>query len=100
LIFQPASGSKYANVPFKPGKYRIVSRGAKPGDFTVMARLSSGGEKGVHLNVTEPGTLELTQFDAKALKATFSFKAEGKDQKVSLSGTMFAPCKGSEVCKP
>jgi hypothetical protein len=102
VIFSAAGGSKYANVPLKPAAYSIAAnRKSKPGDFTVMFHLSTGGKQ-ENYAVKEPGKLTLTQFDRKGIAGTFRFTAEEMFSKppkrVAVSGAFKYPCLG-DACQ-
>jgi len=100
VTFMPAPKSKSANVPFKPGHYRIGTKdSAKPGDFLFTLNVTDKGEAKI-FNSTQ-GQLELTQFDARgaAGKYTFTGKEWYGNRTVSVTGTFSVKCKGA-ACKP
>jgi hypothetical protein len=86
--------SKYADVPFKPGKY-VISREAmkKPGMFN--AYFSTGDD---HYYLSGEGSLELTRFDRTGAAGTFEFPAEHRDRqtdkvtKVTVKGKFDFDC--------
>jgi hypothetical protein len=99
LIASPSS--KYANVPQKPGKYRIVpEKGSRPGDFNLIFTASHGV-----FAVSAPGKLELTQFDASGVAGKYSFDAVrsgGGDpavKNVVVTGSFNLRCKKGARCQ-
>jgi hypothetical protein len=71
----PGGDSKYADVPFAPKRYVIgaggpLGGGNKNGEFSVLMVL-----QGTNYKVDEPGTLNITKFDATGIAGTFTFKA-------------------------
>ena len=106
LSLLPSGGSKYADVPFKPGQYTIpkgglLGGGDKPGEFSVLLSLGKDAYK-----VSEDGKLSITKFDKTGIAGSFSFKAEQgfpKDnaapKKISVDGTFDFPCSGGGNCK-
>ncbi|MGC9986738.1 MAG: hypothetical protein ABSF35_24360 [Polyangia bacterium] len=104
LSIGPTNQSKYANVPFRPGHYKILpTTSGKAGDFGVIASVKDGAAMR-SLSVSEPGVLDITQFDAHSLKGKFSFTAQSNFPKptktVAVKGSFSVPCKGESVCKP
>jgi hypothetical protein len=97
LTLAPSARSRYADVPFKPGRYRIArSSKAQPGDFTAVLSVASGG-KPAPFEVSDEGEIELTQFDARGIKGTFSFEAKqsfGQDRSIKAAGSFSATCRG------
>jgi hypothetical protein len=93
LSIWPSSDSTQKDVAFGPKTYAIkdgnVQKSPGPGIFTV--NLHIGKEKIMpHFTViAPPGSLQLTQFDAKGMAGKFSFTAteDGGTRKVSVSGT-------------
>ena len=98
LNFGPGNDSKYADVPFKPGKYPIVNK-AKAGEISVMVNLRPPG-KHQSFSVSEPGTLDITKFDLTGLTGTFTFKGKSFDgkQAIEVKGSFDYPCVGA-ACK-
>ena len=98
INFGPGKDSKYADVPFKPGKYSITSD-AKAGEITAMVNLRPPG-KHQSFRLSEPGTLDITKFDLTGLTGTFTFKAKSFDgkQAVEIKGSFDYPCVGA-ACK-
>ncbi|HET9987585.1 MAG TPA: hypothetical protein VFQ65_03680 [Kofleriaceae bacterium] len=94
----PGKASKYADIPFKPGKYPIASD-AKAGEIGAMIMLRPPGKHN-SFKVSEPGTLELTKFDATGITGTFTIKAKSHDDKqaVEIKGSFDYPCVGA-ACK-
>lgn len=85
-------GAKYANVPMKPGRYRIMS-GPGPSDMTgYFAAAKFGGR--AHPLSLDPGQLELTQFDLKGITGKFSLDARQGAAVVKISGTFHFICQG------
>jgi hypothetical protein len=102
LELMPASGSKYADVPFKPGHYVIASNAgtAKPGQF--VAQLSIGEYPNADAyRSSAPGTLDIEQFDAKGLAGKFAFQAAdiAKTKAINLIGTFKYSCVGDKCAK-
>jgi hypothetical protein len=100
VILSPASGTRYADVPLKPGSYPIVPSGrTRPGEFTAMFHLSTRGKRESYL-VKDRGKLVVTRFDRKTIAGTFSFKAEQRGKtakKIDVSGSFSYACAG-EAC--
>jgi hypothetical protein len=98
INFGPGNDSKYADVPFKPGKYTITSK-AKAGEFGAMVNLRPPG-KHQSFSISDPGTLDITKFDLTGLTGTFTFKAKSFDgkQAVEIKGSFDYPCVGA-ACK-
>lgn len=104
ISIMPSNGSKYADVPFKPGEYAIPVQGAlggakKPGEFNVLLSVQDGVWK-----VSEAGTLKISKFDKTGIAGTFSFKseetfAEGTPRKINVSGTFDFACPDGDNCK-
>jgi hypothetical protein len=101
IILSPSAGSKYADVPMKPGSYAIVPAGrTKPGEFTAMFHLAMRGKR-ESFSVAEPGKLVVTRFDRKGITGTFRFKAEQRGKigkKVDVNGSFSYACTG-ESCQ-
>lgn len=94
VSFSPSNGSKYADIPFGPKKYKLQGEG--PGSFHIL-----GGIDGKSFR-TEKGTLDVTRFDDTGIAATFEFDAGfiGSDDRVKVSGTIDFPCpQGYGKCK-
>ena len=102
FMLTPAQKSKRANIPFKPGRYRIADqRAAKPGDFTVALYLTDKGESKA-FGLSSPGQLELTQLDARGVTGKFSFPVKelyGTGTTATVTGSISLKCKGT-ACKP
>jgi hypothetical protein len=98
IDFGPGKDSKYADVPFKPGKYPITSD-AKAGEVGAMVNLRPPG-KHQSYKISEPGTLDLTKFDLTGITGTFTFKAKSFDgkQAIEVKGSFDYPCVGA-ACK-
>jgi hypothetical protein len=100
VILGASSSSKYADVPYKPGTFRIAKDDAKAGQFTIMMHLSPGGAY-ERWGLSEPGTLVLGQFDGKGIAGTFTLKAETRKPPVkhaTFVGTFHYACLGA-ACK-
>jgi hypothetical protein len=91
------TGSHYADVPFKPGKYVLSNQKGKKGEFSVMMHLkpASGYET---YQLTEPGVLTLTQFDSNGVAGTYSFKAQQQlkptKKNIVVNGSFSLRCRG------
>ena len=98
IAFAPGNDSKYADVPFKPGKYPLTAN-AKPGEISVTVGLRPAG-KHQSFDLSEPGTLDITKFDLTGLTGTFTFKAKSFDgkQAIEIKGSFDYPCVGA-ACK-
>ena len=98
LNFGPGKDSKYADIPFKAGKYPIAAGTAKAGELGVMVNLRPPtGHKS--FEVSEPGTMDITKFDGTGITATFTFKAKSRDGKaIEIKGSFDYPCVGV-ACK-
>jgi hypothetical protein len=101
VTLMASPSSKYANIPHKPGKYRITpGKGSRPGDFNVIFTASHGV-----FTVSAPGKLELTQFDARGVAGTYSFparKRSGGDPMVKhvvVTGSFNLRCKDGARCQ-
>jgi hypothetical protein len=96
----PANGSRYEDVPFKPGRYALVTnQDVKPGEFRVMLSIQPGG-KHEGFSVSEPGTIELTRFDETGIAGTFSFNAKSYAGKaVAVTGSFDYGCLGGAHCR-
>jgi hypothetical protein len=99
LDLGPLADSKYADVPFKPGTYRLVGTGAKPGDFGGMVGFTAGGKRD-SFSISEPGQLALTKFDLTGIAGTFHFKAKNfkGDKSIAVDGSFDYGCRGT-ICK-
>lgn len=90
VSLSPNASAKYADVPFKPGKY-AVKMGGSGSDFTSMIKV---GE--VFMN--GGGTIDITKFDAAGIAGTFELAADGTDRKtktkksVKLHGAFTLKC--------
>jgi len=98
INFGPGKNSKYADVPFKAGKYALTGD-AKAGEIGAMINLRPPG-KHQSFRISEPGELDLTKFDLTGLTGTFTFKAKSFDgkQAVEVRGSFDYPCVGA-ACK-
>ena len=95
LFFQEAAGTKYANVPFKPGKYVLDPNGAA-GTFNPNLTIGFGANADL-FKASTAGVLELSQFDSRGVAGTFSFKAVkrfGGDEQIDVVGTFKYSCEG------
>ncbi len=95
LNFGPGVQSRYADVPFKPGRYRIANGERSPGDFSAMIGLKPNGERGFY-ELAEPGVFEITRFDRSAIVGTFHLKVKRPDsaQTLVVDGAFDYGCKG------
>lgn len=92
LNFMPASGSKYADVPFGPKTYKLrPSMEAKPGDMTLMFGLDQAG----FYQLDGEGTFDVTKFDTTSLAGTFAFKVKDGDKQLDVTGEFELRCDGS-----
>jgi hypothetical protein len=108
LVFKPTEKSTRGTVPFKPKSYPLFRSPATQddadkqpvGSFIAQVISMQGAAQGkppVEYFVSEPGTLEFTQLDAKGMAGKFSFKArqeEGPKGVVSVSGVFSFSCAG------
>jgi hypothetical protein len=99
LNFGPSKDSKYADLPFKAGKYPVAAAGtAKAGELgvTVSLRPPTGHKS---FEVSEPGAMDITKFDATGIAGTFTLKAKSRDGKaIEIKGSFDYPCVGV-ACK-
>ena len=90
---------KYADVPMKPGEYRITPRSKKePGTFNASINTRARG-------VWRPtgGTVRISQFDRTGIKGTFDFEAtaatfgakKAKARSITVRGRFDIPCAAS-----
>ena len=102
LTMGPGGKSHYADVPFAPKKYAIAptSAASKPGDMGVMLGLHHGKDHQSFL-VSDPGTLDITKFDATGIAGTFHFAAKEmrSGKKVVVDGKFDYGCVGGHKCK-
>ena len=98
LTFSPTKGSKYADVPYGPKKYRLTAADDKPGDFTLMfPSVEIDGQKtGL---APGDGTFEITKFDDTGIAGTFTFPATADGKKVTVAGSFSYACAGGSKCK-
>jgi hypothetical protein len=101
VTLMASPSSRYADVPHKPGKYRITpEKGSKPGDFNLIFTASHG-----IFTVSAPGKLELTRFDAKGVAGKYSFDAvkdSGGDpsiKRVVVTGSFNLRCRSGSRCQ-
>jgi hypothetical protein len=104
LSLGPTGESKYADIPYGPKKYKIVSTGNKsPGAFQTMINFK---ERGVW-EVDGEGELDVTRFDKTGLSATFTVnmiehqygEAKGPPRKAKVTGSFNFKCRyGRSVC--
>ncbi|MEO8846406.1 MAG: hypothetical protein ABI591_18840 [Kofleriaceae bacterium] len=98
LNFGPGKDSKYADFPFKAGSYPIAVGNGKAGELGVMINLRppTGHES---FQVSEPGSMNITKFDATGITGTFTFKAKSHhDKSIEVTGSFDYPCVGV-TCK-
>jgi hypothetical protein len=98
IDFGPGKDSKYADVPYKPGKYVLTSH-PKAGEFDAMVNMRPPG-KHHSFNISEPGSVDITKFDPTGITGTFTFKAKTFDgkQAIEVKGSFDYPCVGA-ACK-
>jgi len=98
INFGPGKNSKYADIPFKPGKYPLTGD-AKAGEVGGLINLRPPG-KHQSFRISEPGELDLTKFDLTGMTGTFTFKAKSFDgkQAIEVKGSFDYPCVGA-ACK-
>lgn len=102
----PSAGSKYADVPFGPKKYKIASTDEKaPGVIQTLATF-----EGVHgvWGVDGAGELDVTKFDKTGIAGSFAYNLierqygtpKGPPRKVKITGTFAFKCSlGTSVCQ-
>lgn len=71
LNFGAGANSKYSDIPFGPGKYRI---GNEKGAVSMMGSIDSYKTM---FRAAPGGRFEIQSFDGKGMKATFEFQAIG-----------------------
>lgn len=85
LNFGAGAKSKYADIPFGPGKYRI---GNNKGEVSMLGSMDAYKT----MFRAEPGgKFEIQSFDGKGMKATFEFQATG-DFKGTVKGKIDYRC--------
>jgi len=100
LGFQAGQGTKYAQVPMKPKKYTLAKGNAPAGDFEVIGGVVIGPRPRPEIyRISEPGTIEVTQFTGKHVTAKFSFKATLGAKKINVAGTFSADCTADKCGK-
>lgn len=93
LSIWPSSDSMQKDVPLGPKTYSIkdgnIQKSPGPGVFTANLHIGKGKVMPAFTVTLPPGSLQLTQFDAKGMAGKFSFTAteDGGARKVSVSGT-------------
>jgi hypothetical protein len=93
LSIWPSSDSTQKDVPLGPKTYPIkngnIQKSPGPGVFTVNLHIGKEKVMPSFTVVPQPGSIQLTQFDAKGMAGKFSFAAieDGGSRKVSVSGT-------------
>ena len=93
VVIVSSENSKYADVPFAPGTYKLgtgTMQSAPAGDFAV-ARVRSSTTPYVDV---EPGTLTVKKFDPTGVAGSFSFTATSSSTraKAKIEGTFDLPC--------
>lgn len=96
LVIVSSDRSKYADIPFAPGTYKLGTgtvKSAPAGEFAVL-RIRSSTTPYVDVG---PGTLTLTKFDATGVAGSFSFTATSQSTKAQakIEGTFDLPCEPS-----
>ena len=94
LTLDNGKGAKYANVPMKPGTYRILPRtDAGPSDMTGIVLVTNSGKQ-THYEIDGQGQLDLTQFDLKGIAGKFSLEAQKGTGRMKISGQFHFICQG------
>jgi hypothetical protein len=92
LTLDNGKNAKYANVPMKPGSYRISPvRDAGPSDMTGIVMATSAGRQ-THYEIVGQGQLDLTQFDLKGIAGKFSLEAQKSTGKIKIFGQFHYIC--------
>jgi hypothetical protein len=101
----PSSGTKYADLPFGPKKYKIVASGKTPGAIQTMVNFEK--DKGVW-GVDGEGELDITKFDKTGIGGTFAFNMIERQygtptappRKAKITGSFAFKCAlGTSVCR-
>jgi hypothetical protein len=94
LTLDNGKGVKYANVPMKPGSYKILPiRDAGPSDMTGIVIVTISG-KPTHYEIVGQGQLDLTQFDLKGIAGKFSLEAQKSTGRIKVFGQFHYICQG------
>jgi hypothetical protein len=94
LSLDNGKGVKYANVPMKPGSYKILPiRDAGPSDMTGIVLVTNSGKQS-HYEIAGQGQLDLTQFDLKGIAGKFSLEAQKSTGRIKISGQFHYICQG------
>ena len=94
LTLDNGKNAKYANVPMKPGSYKILPvRDARPSDMTGIVLVTNSGKQ-THYEIAGQGQLDLTQFDLKGIAGKFSLEAQKSTGRIKISGQFHYICQG------
>ncbi|MBA3465404.1 MAG: hypothetical protein H0T46_36065 [Deltaproteobacteria bacterium] len=107
ISFLPAGGTKYADVPFGPKKYKIVasSSDAAPGAMQTLVTFEK--DKGVW-GVDGVGELDVVKFDKTGIAGTFAYNMIERQfgtptappRKAKITGKFAFKCSlGTSVCR-
>ncbi len=92
LNLMPASGTKYADIPFGPKKYPIKND-PKAGEFSILMVFGEGV-----FELANDGVLEVTKFDNTGIQGTFAFDAVtamgATQQRLKVTGSFDYKCTG------
>jgi hypothetical protein len=88
--------ARYANVPMKPGSYKILpTADAGPSDMTGTVMVASAGKQTSYA-IAGHGQLDLTQFDLKGIAGKFSLGAQKATGRVKIYGQFHFICQGKK----
>jgi len=105
ISLSPSSASKYADVPFEPGTYKIAGGGFLggsdvPGEWGVLLTVGEGS-----FAVSDAGgEINITKFDSSGIAGSFSFPAEeifaedGTSGTITVEATFEYDCVGQSAC--
>jgi hypothetical protein len=94
LSLDNGKGVRYANVPMKPGSYKILpTTEAGPSDMTGIVLVTNAGKQ-THYEIAGQGQLDLTQFDLKGIAGKFSLEAQKGTARIKISGQFHFICQG------
>jgi hypothetical protein len=92
LTLDNGKGARYANVPMKPGNYKILPiADAGPSDMTGIVLVTNSGKQ-THYEIVGQGQLDLTQFDLKGIAGKFSLDAQKGTGTIKISGQFHFVC--------
>jgi hypothetical protein len=100
LQLAPAPGSRYADVPYAPKKYRIAATAPQPGDFAATFVLAQAGQRQAWA-AADGGTVDITRFDKSGIAGTFHFTAKSAagDHSITVDGSFDYGCMGGKACE-